>query len=442
MTAALPWAPEAEQSLLGALLNDSDTLLRIADRRLKTSDLYDHRHRVILASITDMHARRQPVDIVTVFEHLRDRGQAEDAGGLAYLNELAVCVPSQANAGRYADAVIDKASRRAMLSAADQARELALEPGDAGAALDKIETLFAGLRVARGSKSVPRVSDLLEERSAHWQALADGTAAGGISTGLPALDHCLGGGLKPGRNLVVAARPSTGKTSLAGQISCHVAKRQHPVLVLSMEMPAGDLIDRVVANLGQVPLGQLTTGRLTDRAWAGVAEGADAARSLPLYIDDQPALTLLDIRAKARQVQQQAGGLALVVVDYLQLAASTGTFDKRHHQIEAISRGMKTLAKELGTTVLLLSQLTRESEREEPELHHLKESGAIEEDADVVMLLHAIGDAPEGGTLVLCKVAKNRQGPRGRFGLAFDGSTQTWQQSTGDVKRRRGGGST
>ncbi len=148
---------------------------------------------------------------------------------------------------------------------------------------------------------------------------------------------------------------------------------------------------------------------------------------------------MLEIRAKARQVQQQCGGLALVVVDYLQLAASAGAFDKRHHQIEAISRGMKALAKELGTTVLLLSQLTRESERDEPELFHLKESGAIEEDADTVILLHALGQAPEGGMLVLAKVAKNRQGQRGRLALAFDGETQHWQSSAGDVSRARAG---
>ncbi len=156
---------------------------------------------------------------------------------------------------------------------------------------------------------------------------------------------------------------------------------------------------------------------------------------MPLFIDDQPALSLLDIRGKARQVQQQASGLALVVVDYLQLAASTGAFDKRHHQIESISRGMKALAKELGTTVLLLSQLTRESEKDEPELAHLKESGAIEEDADTVILLHALGPSHEGGLLVLAKVAKNRQGPRGRLALSFDGETQRWQASESNVSR-------
>ena len=214
-----------------------------------------------------------------------------------------------------------------------------------------------------------------------------------------------------------------------------MAARGKPVLVLSQEMQAGDLIDRAVANLGRISLSRLTTGRFDKEDWTRITEAADATARMPLFIDDQPALTLLDIRSKARQVRQHCGGLSLVVVDYLQLCASASSHDNRHHQIEAISRGMKTLAKEMGCTVLLLSQLTRASELDEPELHHLKESGSIEEDADTVILLHPMGDAPEGGMLVLLKVAKNRQGMRGRLGLAFDGSTQRWQVSVGIVAR-------
>ncbi len=434
----LPWAPEAEQALLGSLLCDPDALLRIADRRLQPSHLFDHRHRLILAAITALHAARQPVDVVTVFEHLRDRGQAEDAGGLPYLNDLAGSVPSASSVGRYADLVLDKAQRRAMVAASDQARELAARPGDTGEALDRIEALFAGLRSAGGASTIRSASDLLLQRTAHWTALQAGDVQPGIPTGIGPLDACLGGGIKPGRNVVLAARPGAGKTSLAWQIATRVAGQGHPVLFLSMEMQAGELIDRAAPNLAGVPLDRLTTGSFKDADWSRIVDATEEAASLPLYVDDQPALSLLDIRAKARQVQQQHKGLALLVVDYLQLAASASSSASRHHQIEAISRGMKALAKELGITVLLLSQLTRESEQDEPELRHLKESGAIEEDADAVLLLHAMGEAPEGGLLVLCKVAKNRHGRRGRFGLAFDGTTQRWQVSSGDVARRGG----
>lgn len=432
---ALPWSEASEQALLGVLLNDSDALTRLASLKLQPAQLFDHRHRLVLTAIVTMHAAHQPVDVVTAFEWLRDHAQADDVGGLAYMNELAQAAPSARNLERYAEKIIDKAVRRDMVGASQQALELASAPGDTLAALDQIEALYARLRGAQATSAPRSAAELIIERTAHWEALEAGTAEPGIPTGFATLDDAFGGGLKPGKNIVLAARPGVGKSSLAWQVSAAVAARNKPVLVLSQEMQAGDLVDRAVANLGRVSLSRLTTGRFDKDDWTRITEAADTTARMPLYIDDQPALTVLDIRNKARQVQQHCGGLALVVVDYLQLCASASTHDSRHHQIEAISRGMKTLAKEIGCTVLLLSQLTRASELDEPELHHLKESGAIEEDADTVILLHPMGDAPEGGMLVLVKLAKNRQGRRGRLGLAFDGDTQRWQASSGIVSR-------
>lgn len=433
---ALPWNEAAEQSVLGALLQDPDAFHRIADRKLQPAHFYDQRHRLILGAILELLAGGLPVDIVTVFNVLQERGQDDGAGGLVYINDLAGCVPSAANIGRYADVVLKAAMRRAIADAADKAVKIASTTVDPTDALDAIESVFGGLRSTKRDLAPRRFSELLLERTAHWTSLEDGTATAGIPTRLEKLNTVLGGGIKPGKNVVLAGRPGSGKSSLAWSIACDVAAQGSTVLVLSMEMQAGDLMDRAAASLGRVSLGRITTGRFENDDWTRLTEALEAASSMPLFIADQPALTLLDIRAKARQVKQQSGGLGLVVVDYLQLAASTGAFDKRHHQIEAISRGMKALAKELETTVLLLSQLTRESERDEPELAHLKESGAIEEDADTVLLLHALGDAPEGGKLILCKVAKNRQGPRGRFALAFDGPTQRWQNSNANVARK------
>lgn len=431
----LPWSEAMEQSTLGSLLQDSDALLRIADLGLRPAHFFDHRHRAILSAVLELHARRQPADVVTVFDWLRERGQAEDSGGLAYLNALALSVASATNVGRYASKVIEDATRRAIIAAADRARVLALEHSTPDEVLDAVQTLFGEVRRHKAAAAPRRIGELVRERTTHWEGLEAGTTPAGIATKLDRLNVALGGGLKPGKNIVLAGRPGSGKSSLAWSIACDVAAQQKAVLVLSMEMQAGDLVDRAAANLGRVSLNRLLTGRFQDDDWARITDACDTASRLPLFIADQPALSLLDIRAKARQVQQQCDGLALVVVDYLQLAASAGGFDKRHHQIEAISRGMKAMAKELDTTVLLLSQLTRESERDEPELAHLKESGAIEEDADTVILLHVLGQAPEGGMLVLAKVAKNRQGPRGRLALAFDGDTQQWRASAGDVTR-------
>jgi replicative DNA helicase len=238
--------------------------------------------------------------------------------------------------------------------------------------------------------------------------------------------------------IVLAARPSVGKTSLATQILLHVAGQNQRGLMLSQEMTAGELTDRATAHLGAVRMDRLASGQLETEDWSRISEAAERARRLPVSIDDQPALSLLDIRSKARQAQRR-GGLALIVVDYLQLCSSAGGTEKRHHQIEQISRGIKALAKELGVCVLLLSQLNRASEGDEPELHHLKESGAIEEDADAVILLHPMGSEADGGLLVLAKVAKNRGGRRGRIALSFDGRTQRWTKSVGDVSPRRVG---
>lgn len=432
----LPWSPEAEQSVLGAVLISPDALLALAECRLQAAHFFDVRHRDIWSAVEGIAATRQPIDVVTVFERLQSLGKAEACGGLAYLNGLAECVPSAANVARHADIVIGKATRRAIVEAAGRVYDMANEPGDEDAVLDRVLTLFGGIQRNRAA-SVPRaLGDLVWARLDHWQSLADGEVAPGMPTGFDILDEALGGGLKPGRVVVLAARPSVGKTSLAQQIGLQVAKQGQPVLMLSQEMPAGDLVDRALANLARVALDRLGTGRLQAEDWTRVADGVEAATRLPFFVDDEPALTLMAIRAKARRVQQQHG-LALLVVDYLQLCASAGAFDKRHHQIEQISRGLKTLAKELNCCVLVLSQLNRSSAEDEPDLHHLKESGAIEEDADVVLMLHPIGPAPEGGLLLLCKVSKNRQGRRGRCGLALDPRLQHWQSSAGNVERQR-----
>lgn len=434
----LPWSREAEQSVLGALLLDPDAMLPLAERRLEAAHFFDPRHRDIWTAIEGMAAARLPVDVVTLFERLQSLGRDEACGGLAYLTSLVQCVPSAGNIGRHADIVIGKATRRAIVDAAGRAQNMANEPGEADEALDRVQALFSGIKRTKASSAPRQLGDLVRKRLEHWQHLEAGDTVPGIPTGLDSLDEALGGGIKPGRVLVLAARPSVGKTSCAQQIGLTVAAAGHTVLMLSQEMPAGDLVDRAMANLGGVSLSRMATGRFEGDDWARITHGADCAASLPFFVDDQPALTLLDIRAKARRVQMQHG-LALLVVDYLQLCACLGTFDKRHHQIEQISRGLKTLAKELDCCVMVLSQLNRGGAEDEPELHHLKESGAIEEDADVVLLLHPMCREPGGSLLVLAKIPKNRQGRRGRLGLAFHGATQRWETSAADVSRRRTG---
>lgn len=437
---SVPWSCEAEQAVLGGLMLDQERAsIALADCPLTAADFFDSRHRTIWSAITAMEAARRTVDVVTVFEQLREHGQAEAAGGLAYLNAMVQSVPSASGVGRYAQIVQDRALRRAVIAAADQARELAHAPGDAAAAVDAAAALFVGLERSRTGGAPVALFELVTQRMAHWQDLAEGKAQPGVPTGLPSLDDGLGGGLKSGRVLTIAARPSVGKTSLATQIGLHVAGQRNSVLMLSQEMPSGDLVDRAVANLGRVQLACIATGQLDDGDAGRLAEGCDRAAALPFYIDDTPALSLGAIRAKARQVQQRAG-LAVLIVDYLQLCAAGGRHDNRHHQIEEISRGLKTLAKELAIAVIALSQLNRGAADREPELADLKESGAIEEDADVVLLLHPMGHEADGALLMLAKIAKNRSGKRGRIAMSFYGGTQRWEPSCGNVSRRRPGG--
>lgn len=432
----LPWSCEAEQAVLGGLLIDNDALTRVAGL-VDAASFWHGAHRAVFTTIARLIGTGKPADVVTVFDALNAAGAAEEVGGLAHLNALAQCVPSTANIRRYAEIVADKALRRSILAAADGAAELVAQAGSADEALDLVQARIAGLKRLKAGKEPQELGDLLIERTAHWESLQAGDSSPGTPTGLDPLDEALGGGIKPGRVIVLAARPSVGKTSLATQILLHVAGQDQRGLMLSQEMTAGELTDRATAHLGAVRMDRLASGQLEPEDWSRISEAADRAARLPVSIDDQPALSLLDIRAKARQVQRR-GGLALIVVDYLQLCSSAGGSDKRHHQIEQISRGIKALAKELGVCVLLLSQLNRASEGDEPELHHLKESGAIEEDADAVVLLHPMGSEPDGSLLILAKVAKNRGGRRGRIALSFDGRTQRWRQSDGDVSRKVG----
>lgn len=435
------WNPEAEQSVLGCLLlsNDcADDVLPLLTGR----DFFNSIHATIYTTIEAMLVANTPADPITVHERLKRIGKGEEVGGLAYLHELAMSVVSARNAGQYAQIVRRNALRRQLIASTDQALELATRHESPDQALDEIATLFTSIdRSARAAEPC-RLVDALVERADHWQGVAAGEVASGMPTGFEAFDRALGGGLKGGRVVVLGARPSVGKTSLGQQIGIGVAQQGHGVLICSQEMPRGELVDRASANLAGVDLGAISEGSLSHDDWSRLSAAIEQVRTYPLYIDDQPSLTLLDIRAKARYVRRRSG-LKLVVIDYLQLCSgSTQRGSSRHHEIEGLSRGLKALAKELDACVLVLSQLSREVAKgaREPTLADLKESGAIEEDADVVVLLDPRDMLSDGTRLVAAILAKNRQGKRGRIALSFEGRTQRWRQSTADVSPRRANG--
>jgi replicative DNA helicase len=425
--AFVPWSAEAEQAVLGCLLLDNACAHRLADVNLKAESFYNAVHGLIWTAITALLAANKPADVLTVAEALG--AEANACGGAKYLNDMAMSVPSTANLRRYAEIVSEKAQRRALLAAGDEVQALAREPGEPADLLGRAQSLLTALQRQDSRSSPVNLLESITSRSERWEAMGKGQVSPGMRSRLPRLDKCLGGGLQRGRVVVIAARPSIGKTSLAIQITLNVAADHHRVLVLSQEMPRGDLTDRITANLGRIPLDVLATGidPGDDENWGRVVDATEMARALRLEIDDQPSLTLQIIRAKA-QVAKACGGLDALVLDYLQLCSATNSKASRHHQIEEISRGLKVLAKELDICVVVLSQINRDVAKadREPTLADLKESGAIEEDADVVLLLHPKGELSEGAQLLACIVAKNRQGKKDRIALRFMGAFQRW----------------
>lgn len=425
-----PWSEAAEQSVLGSLLTDNAAWERVRNV-LTGASFHAQRHRVIFEAIGRLVESGKPADVVTVFTALTER-QAADVGGLEYINALAMSVASASNAARYAAIVAEAALRRSIIAACDAGAALAWQQqGTASETLDAISAKFSGLELKTMRAAPKLLAELLAGAIDRVSALADGTSVPGWSTSIPRLNRMLAGGLRPGKVYVLAARPSVGKSSFAQALGLHFAESHGPALMLSQEMPESEVAERAISALGRVDYGAVQTGNLTDDEWARFVDGVEAGRLIPFYVDDQPALRIGDIRAKARQVK----GLKLLIVDYLQLCASDESSPNRNAEVEQISRGLKALSKELGIAVLCLSQLNREVEKrasKEPMLSDLRDSGAIEQDADVVMFLWPAKEYETGSKLVGCKLDKNRQGVKGRFLLDFHGGHQRWGESTLD----------
>lgn len=434
-----PWSEEAEQAVLGGLMLDNTAWDRIADL-IDGRHFFAARHRDVFGAIGALISTGKPADVITVYEQLQSAGKAEDVGGLVYLNQLEQSVLSAANVRRYAEIVREKAADRTVQSTAEQACAIA---GGVGVSQDKLARIVAMFDAVQrdGAKQGPReASTLVTSRVDHYTDVAHGNAPTGAATGFCDLDDALNGGLQEGRVYVVAARPSIGKSAFALQVGVRRALAGDGVLVLSQEMPAEEVIDRAVANLGTVDYGRMQRGQLTESDWRGVAEASDQLRQLPLWIDDQSGLTLRDIRAKAFGLRHQ--GLKVVVVDYLQLCTglNPGRGSTRNGELEEITRGIKDLAKQLRIAVLLLSQLSRDVERRsnpEPTLADLRDSGAIEQDADVVLFLWFVRQFTDRKIMGL-GIAKNRQGERGRrIALEFRGQHQHWSDSDADISPPR-----
>lgn len=431
-----PHAPDAERGVLGCLLLSPNDALGECLRTLRPGSeaFYDLRHQTLFALLVKMYDAREPIDLITLQQRLRDTGQLEAIGGLSYLTQLADAVPSAANLAYYIEIVLEKHLLRRMLQTCAGVISRVYEcEGDVPALLDEVERDILRINEERERPETKAIKDLvnsaintIEELHARQGMLS------GISTGFADLDK-MTTGLHKGEMIVIAARPSMGKTSLAMNIAEHIAiDLQLPVAVFSLEMTAESLVLRMMCSRAEVNLRDVREGFLAERDFPRLTHAAGEIAGSPLFIDDTSGLSILQLRARARRLWQQHQ-IKLLVIDYLQLLHSDTrrAKDNRQQEISEISSGIKALAKELEIPVIILSQLNREVEKDKsrkPKLSDLRESGAIEQDADLVGLLYkpSAGDDEEsvprdepGGVPVSLLIAKQRNGPTGDVNLTF-----------------------
>ncbi len=426
-----PHSIEAESSVLGGLLLDNAAWDRVNDL-LKDNDFYRFEHRMVFSAIGSLINASKPADVITVFEQLQSLGKAEEIGGLGYLNSLAQYVPSASNIRRYAEIVRERSILRKLVSASDEISTNAFNPKGrpVAAILDEAEQKIfnigeEGARTKQGFQAMDSLVVALLDRV---QEMADNpNDVTGVPTGFYDLDR-MTAGFQAGDLVVLAARPSMGKTALAINIAEHVALNEGlPVAVFSMEMGAAQLAVRIVGSIGRIDQGHLRTGKLTDEEWPRLTEAIEKLRTISLHIDETAGLTSSELRANARRLSRQCGKLGLIVVDYLQLmSGSSSDGENRATELGEISRGLKMLAKELQCPVIALSQLNRSVEQrpdKRPMMSDLRESGAIEQDADIIMFIYRdeyyTKDACKEPGVAEVIIAKQRNGPTGVVKLAF-----------------------
>lgn len=444
-----PHSPEAEQGVLGCILLSPNPCMGESMELLKGNPevFYDLRHQTLYRTLIEMHDQQQPIDIITLQQRLKDtqprdeKGRAKEgnllemAGGIAYLAGLPDAVPSAANLSYYANIVAEKyLLRRLIRTCTDVIGRLYEHEGEVDALMDEVEAQILRISESRVEGGTMQMKELVHAAIGQIEKLhADQGMLSGLSTGFQDLDK-LTSGLHAGEMIVIAARPSVGKTSLAMNIAEHVAvDLRLPVGVFSLEMTAESLVMRLLCSRARVNLRSVREGFLAERDFPKLTGAAGKLAGAPLFIDDTSGLSILQLRAKARRLAQQHG-IKLFVIDYLQLLHSTSRrADNRQQEIADISNGVKALAKELKVPVIVLSQLNRDVEKrgagEAPRLSDLRESGAIEQDADLVGLLYrdskgkddedAVRDADEDAMSVKLYIAKQRNGPTGEVNLTF-----------------------
>ncbi len=430
-----PHSVEAEQSVLGGALLDASAWDKIADL-IGEQDFYRNEHRLIYRHIARLSDQAKPLDVITVAESLENSGELDRAGGLAYLGSLAQNVPSAANIRRYAEIVRERAIMRKLAEVGGDIATSALNPAGRGAdqLLDEAESKVfeiaeAGERGRQGFVPIPPLLTKVVERIETLYGREDPSVVTGVATGFADLDEKTSG-LQPGDLVIVAGRPSMGKTAFSINIAEHVALEVNkPVAIFSMEMGGTQLAMRMIGSVGRLNQHNLRTGRLQDEDWSRMTHALGRLNEAPIFIDETAGLNALELRSRARRLHRQNDGLGLIVVDYLQLMTSPSNkaSENRATEISDISRSLKALAKELQVPVIALSQLNRSLEQrpnKRPVMSDLRESGAIEQDADLILFIYRDevynSDTPDKGKAEII-IGKQRNGPIGTVELTFRG---------------------
>jgi replicative DNA helicase len=420
-----PHSIEAEESVLGAMLLSESAISDVLER-IRPDDFYRPSHRRIFQAVVSLFGRGEAIDSVTVSEELRRTGELEDVGGKPYILHLVSSVPAASNAAYYARIVEETALLRRLIEVTQQAAAMAFESADdPDHIVDQVEQLVFSVAEKRLGDNFTHIRELLHEQLEHVEKLQErGASITGVPSGFVDLDN-LTAGLQNSNLIIVAARPSFGKTSLALNIAQQAATDHHvPVAIFSLEMSRTELVQRLVCAEALVDVSKLRRGHLNDQDWSRLATAVGRLADAPIFIDDTESVTVLEIRAKARRLKQKSG-LGLVIIDYLQLMSGPRRSENRQQEISEISRSLKILARELEVPVIAVSQLSRAVESRQdkrPMLADLRESGAIEQDADVVMFIYRDevynADSTDKGTAEIL-LAKHRNGPVGRLKLTF-----------------------
>jgi len=422
-----PQSLEAEQAVLGAIILEGESITK-AIEILSSDDFYREANRKIYLAMLELFDKNEPIDLITITEHLKDKGELEEVGGLSYLSTLATVVPTSANIRYHAKLVREKALLRSLIRACTEiTTKIYEEPEDAEEMIDYAERLIFEISEKRTNTNFYQMKDVVKQTFRIIESMYERKAViTGVPSGFKDLDE-LTSGFQPGDLIIIGGRPGMGKTAFSLNIAQHVGvELGEPVAFFSLEMSKEQIAMRLLSSLAMVNASALRKGFISKRDWERLTDSAVRLSEAPIYIDDSSQMSVLEIRAKARRLKMEKGKLSLIIIDYLQLMRSRTAYDRREQEISEISRSLKAMAKELKVPVIALSQLNRSVEKttdRRPTLANLRESGAIEQDADVIIFLYRDevynkkNPANKGKAEVI--VAKQRNGPTDTVYLTF-----------------------